>query len=162
MNESTRPATTFERSGDQGISITREFDAPVDRVFRAMHEPDLVAQWIGPSRLTTVEMTQENHHGGTWTLVQRDDEGNEYPFRGVVHGEPTPELSQRTFEWLPMKGHVSFETLRMTDLGNGRTRVNILSLFTSIEERDGMIDSGMREGVGDGYQRLDELLASTD
>ncbi len=154
--------TTIEKSGDQGIAITREFAAPVDRVFRAMHDPELVARWIGPSRLTTVEVTQENHHGGTWTLVQRDDEGNEYPFRGVVHGEPTPELSQRTFEWLPMKGHVSFETLRMTDLGNGRTRVNVLSLFTSVEERDGMIDSGMDEGVGDGYRRLDELLASTD
>jgi uncharacterized protein YndB with AHSA1/START domain len=106
-----------------------------------------------------VECTFEGSHGGTWTLVQRDPDGNEHGFRGVVHGEPTPELSQRTFEWLGMPGHVSFETMRIEDLGDDRCRVHGVSVFTTIEDRDGMAAS-MGDGVTEGYERLDELLAT--
>ena len=140
------------------IRTSREFDAPVDKVFRAHHDPELIPQWMGPKYLENVECTFEKSHGGTWTLVQRDPDGNEYGFRGVVHGEPTPELSQRTFEWLGMPGHVSFETMRIEDIGDGRCRVHGVSVFTTVEDRDGMANS-MGEGVNEGYERLDDLLA---
>jgi uncharacterized protein YndB with AHSA1/START domain len=151
--------TTIETPGSHAITITRDFDAPADKVFRAMTEPELIARWMGPKYLTNVETTNEARHGGTWTLVQRDPDGNEYAFRGVFHGEQTPELSIRTFEWLGMPGHVSFETLRLEDLGEGRTRAHNVSVFTSTEDRDGMA-SNMQQGVFDGYERLDELLES--
>ncbi len=129
-------------------------------MFRAHSDPELIAQWIGPKYLENVECTFEARHGGTWTLVQRDPDGNEHGFRGVVHGDPTPELTQRTFEWLGLPGHVSFETMRMEDLGDGRTRVHVSSVFMSVADRDGMAESGMSVGVNEGYQRLDELLAT--
>lgn len=151
---------TIETPGTHGITITREFDAPVDKVFRAMTDPELIARWMGPKYLTNVETTNDPRHGGTWTLVQRDPDGNEHGFRGVFHGEQTPELSMRTFEWLGMPGHVSFETLRLEDLGNGRTRAHNVSVFTSPEDRDGMASSGMDVGVREGYERLDEILES--
>ena len=141
------------------IRTSREFDAPVDKVFRAHHDPELIGKWMGPRYLENVECTFEARHGGTWTLVQRDPDGNEYGFRGTVHGEPTPELSQRTFEWLGMPGHVSFETMRIEDLGDGRCRVIGTSVFTTVEDRDGMAGS-MGPGVEQGYQRLDDLLAT--
>ena len=147
-------------AGSHAIAIDREFDAPVDKVFRAMTDPELIARWIGPKYLTNVEVTNNAQHGGTWTLVQRDPDGNEYGFRGVFHGEQTPELSMRTFEWLGLPGHVSFETLRLEDLGNGRTRAHSVSVFTSTEDRDGMASSGMDKGVREGYERLDEVLES--
>lgn len=153
MNEAT-----IEPVGTHAIAIVRDLDAPVDKVFRAMSEPELMAQWMGPRYLTNVESTSEMKHGGTWTLVQRDTDGNEYKFRGVLHGEQTPELSQRTFEWLGMPGHVAFETLRLEDLGDGRTRTHQVSVFTSAEDRDGMMSSGMHAGVNEGFERLDELL----
>ena len=149
--------TTIETPGTHAITITREFDAPVDKVFRAMTEPELIARWMGPKYLTNTEIVNEPHHAGTWKLVQRDPDGNEYAFRGVFHGEQTPELSMRTFEWLGMPGHVSFETLRLVDLGNGRTRADSVSVFTSTEDRDGMA-SNMESGVLEGYERLDEIL----
>ena len=90
-------------------------------------------------------------------MVQRDPDGNDYAFRGVFHGEQTPELSIRTFEWLGMPGHVSFETLRLVDLGNGRTRADSVSVFTSTEDRDGMA-ANMTSGVVEGYERLDQIL----
>jgi uncharacterized protein YndB with AHSA1/START domain len=149
--------TTIETPGTHAITITREFDAPVDKVFRAMTDPELIARWMGPKYLTNIETTNDPRHGGTWTLVQRDPDGNEYAFRGVFHGEQTPELSMRTFEWLGMPGHVSFETLRLEDLGNDRTRAHSVSVFTSTEDRDGMASS-MESGVYEGYERLDEVL----
>lgn len=151
---------TIQTPGSHAITISRDFDAPVGKVFRAMTEPELIGRWMGPKYLTNVEVTNDARHGGTWTLVQRDPDGNEHSFRGVLHGEPTPELSLRTFEWLGMPGHVSFEALRLEDLGDGRTRANSVSVFTSAEDRDGMASSGMETGVREGYERLDEVLAS--
>lgn len=153
----TRKAT-IEAEGTHAITMVRDFDHPVERVFRAMNEPELIAQWMGPKRLTNSDVTNEAHHGGTWTFTQRDADGNEYRFRGVFHGEQTPERSQRTFEWLGMPGHVSFETQRLEDLGDGRTRLHNVSVFTSPKDRDGMLGSGMATGVNEGYERLDALL----
>lgn len=148
---------TIETPGTHAITVSREFDAPVDKVFRAMTDPELIGRWMGPKYLTNVETTNDPRHGGTWTLVQRDPDGNDYAFRGVFHGEQTPELSIRTFEWLGMPGHVSFETLRLVDLGNGRTRADSVSVFTSTEDRDGMA-ANMTSGVVEGYERLDQIL----
>lgn len=156
----TKNDAVIETSGTHAITIVRDFDHPVALVFRAMTEPDLIAQWIGPKYLTNVEVTHDARHGGTWTLVQRDPDGNEHAFRGVMHGEQTPELSQRTFEWLGLPGHVSFETLRLEDLGGGRTRAHQVAVFTSPQDRDGMFASGMATGVNEGYERMDDLLRS--
>lgn len=150
----TREGTVVEKVGDHAISTTREFAASPETVFRAFHDPELVAQWIGPAYLENVEVTSGAEHGATWTLVQRDPDGNEYAFRGVVHGDASVESSFRTFEWLGMAGHVSFERLTFERLADDRTRVHGLSVFLSPEDRDGMFDT-----MGDGgYARLDPLL----
>lgn len=150
---------TIESVGTHGITIVREFDHPVDKVFRAHTEPDLIAQWIGPRGYEYIEVTNDSTHGGTWTLVQRAD-GAEFGFRGVFHGDATPELTVRTFEWLGMPGHVSLESLRIEDLGGGRCRVHNTSVLMTQGDRDGMRDSGMDRGVIQGYERMDEVLAT--
>ncbi|MET0450135.1 MAG: SRPBCC domain-containing protein [Aeromicrobium sp.] len=154
----TSKDATIEKDGTHAITIVRDFDHPVDKVFRAMTDPELIARWVGPRGYDNIEVTNDARHGGTWTLVQRNDAGDEFGFRGVFHGEQTPELSQRTFEWLGMPGHVSFERLTLEDLGDGRTRSRSVSVFTTTEDRDGMLDSGMDRGVNEGYERLDEVL----
>lgn len=153
MNEAT-----IEAEGTHAITIVRDFDCSVDKVFLAMSRPELMARWMGPRYLTNIETTSQPRHGGVWTFVQRDSDGSEFRFRGVLHGDPTPELSQRTFEWLGMPGHVSLETMRLEDLGDGRTRAHQVSVFTSAEDRDGMMSSGMHAGVNESFERMDELL----
>ena len=65
----------------------------------------------------------------------------------------------QTFEWEGMPGHIAVETATFEDLGDGRTKVTNVSLFHTTEERDGMLASGMEGGLGESYERMDELLA---
>jgi uncharacterized protein YndB with AHSA1/START domain len=144
--------------GQQRIIITREFNAPRDLVFRAHTEPALLEQWVGPRNLTMKMELFEPKDGGRWRFIHTDPQGNEYGFHGVHHGSPTPERMTRTFEFEGMPGHVSLETLSLEERG-GKTLARIVSVFQSAEDRDGMIQSGMEQGMNEGYERLDELLS---
>lgn len=146
--------------GKQEIIIEREFDAPRDLVFKACTDPELYVQWIGPRELTMTLETFEPENGGSWRYIQKDPDGNEYAFHGVNHEVLSPERIIGTFEFegLPEKGHVILETARFEELSGNRTKLTSQSVFQSVEDRDGMLQSGMEEGVNDSYDRLDELL----
>ena len=147
--------------GKQELFVTREFDAPRELVFRAHTDPKLFVQWMGPRDLNTNLVTFEPVSGGKWRFIQKDPDGNEFGFHGVFH-EVSPERVIQTFEFegLPESGHVVLETLRLEDLPNGRTRLTSQSVFQSVADRDGMLQAGMETGVVEGYERLDEILAT--
>ena len=140
------------------ITITREFDAPRDLVFRAHVDPELLVQWLGPRDLTTTIDRYDARDGGTWRYVQKDADGNEYGFHGVFHGTPSPEAIVQTFEFEGVPGHVMLDTTTL-EQRDGRTLMRTVSSFQSVEDRDGMIASGMEHGVRDSGDRLEELLA---
>ena len=145
--------------GSTAIVMRRTFDAPRELVHRAHVDPDLLKQWLGPKRLQMRVNEYDARHGGSYRFVHIDQDGTEYVFRGVFHGEQGIDGGMaRTFEWLGLPGHVSFETASFTE-HDGRTTVESTSVFTSVEDRDGMIASGMQTGVDEGFEKLDELLA---
>jgi uncharacterized protein YndB with AHSA1/START domain len=146
--------------GKQEISITREFDAPRELVFKACTDPTLVPQWWGPRSLSTEVDQMDVRPGGQWRFLNRDAEGNAYAFHGVYHDVLAPERIIDTFEFegLPEPGHVSLETMKLEDLPGGRTRLTVQSVFQSVADRDGMLQSGMEAGVKETYERLAELL----
>ena len=152
--------TVTAEPGNQLITVTRDFDAPVDVVFRAWTDPDLLKQWLGPRRLTTEIDRYELRAGGSWRYLQREADGREYAFHGVFHNDPSPDGFVQTFEFEGAPGHVSLDTLRLEALPDGRTRAHMNSVFQSVEARDGMIAAGMEGGMNEGFDRLDELLAS--
>jgi uncharacterized protein YndB with AHSA1/START domain len=147
-------------AGKQEIVVTREFDAPRELVFKAFTDPQLFVQWLGPRDLTMTLETFEPKTGGSWRYIHRDKEGNAYAFHGVNHEVTAPERIIQTFEFegLPEKGHVTLETARFEALPDGRTKLTMQSVFQSAADRDGMLQSGMEEGMNDSYDRLDELL----
>lgn len=146
--------------GKQEIIIEREFNAPREIVFKAFTDPKLYAQWLGPRELVMTLETFEPRNGGSWRYIQKDPDGNEYAFHGVNHEVLAPERIIGTFEFegLPEKGHVILETARFEALPGDRTKLTSQSVFQTVEDRDGMLQSGMEEGVNDSYDRLDELL----
>lgn len=140
------------------VDMTREFDAPRELLFRAHTEPDLLIQWLGPRKYRMTIDRFAARDGGTYRYVHSDDDGNEYGFRGVFHGDPTLDGMVQTFEFEGAPGHVSLDALTLEER-DGRTIVRVHSVFQSVEARDAMVEHGMGEGVEDGYNRLDELLA---
>ena len=159
MSAKNRTTITAE-PGKQELFITREFDAPPELVFKAHTDSNLFVQWLGPRGYTMRLETFEPRSGGRWRYNHRDSDGNEYGFHGVFH-EVSPERMIQTFEFegLPESGHVTLDTMRLEALPNGRTRLTAQSVFQSVADRDGMIQSGMERGVTEGYERLDEVLA---
>jgi uncharacterized protein YndB with AHSA1/START domain len=155
------PTQITAEPGKQEIFIRREFDAPQELVFKAFTDPELLVQWLGPRELTMTLKTFEPRNGGSWRYIHADQAGNEYGFHGVIHEVAAPQRIIQTFEFegLPEKGHVTLETARFEPLSGGRTKVTIQSVFQSVADRDGMLQSGMERGVNDSHDRLDELLA---
>jgi uncharacterized protein YndB with AHSA1/START domain len=161
MASKNRTQITAE-PGKQEIFITREFDAPRELVFKAHTDPELYVRWLGPRELEMILERFEPRAGGSYRYIHKDQAGNEYAFHGVNHEVLAPErlISTFEFEGLPEKGHVILGTVRFEALPGDRTRLTSQSVFQSVADRDGMVQSGMERGVNDGYDRLDEVLES--
>jgi uncharacterized protein YndB with AHSA1/START domain len=158
----TTTAAGLDVSAEPGtalITTEKVINGPRDLVFRCYQDPELVKQWMGPSRLTTTIDQWDFRHGGSWSFSQTDTDGSVYAFRGTFHGEPTPDQLVQTFEFLGFPGHVSLDTLHLVDQGDGTTLVQTISAFQSVEARDGMLSSGMTSGMDEGYQRLEQIVA---
>ena len=150
-------------SGKQEFFITREFDAPREMVFKAFTDPKLYVQWLGPRNMKMTLKIFDPRPGGMWRYEHTDPQGNTYGFHGVNHEVSPPELLIDTFEFegLPERGHVSLETARFEELPGGRTKLTLQSVFQSVADRDGMVESGMEKGITESFERLDDLLAKT-
>jgi len=159
MSSKNKTVVTAE-PGKQEVIITREFDAPRELVFKAHIDPQLYTQWLGPRGYEMVLDTFEPYSGGRYRYIHKDTNGNEFGFHGVFH-EISEERMIQTFEFegLPEGGHVTLDTMQLESLPGNRTRVTIQSLFQSVSDRDGMVQSGMERGVNEGYERLDQILA---
>ncbi len=151
--------TITAEPGKQELFITREFDAPRELVFKAHTDANLFVQWLGPRGYEMTLKTFEPLSGGKYRYIHKDKDGNEYGFHGVFH-TMSEELMIQTFEFegLPESGHVTLDTMRLEKLPGNRTRISIQSVYQSVSDRDGMIQSGMEHGVNDGYERLDEIM----
>lgn len=160
MSEQTDVKAELSTPGEREIHVERNFEAPRERVFAAYTDPELIPKWWGPYGTTTVVAELDARAGGRWRFVSQDSNGEEAAFRGVFREVVAPERIVWTFEWEGMPGHVSVETARFEDLGDGRTKVTSDTVFHTGAERDGMLDSGMERGMNETFARLDELLAS--
>lgn len=154
----SRNSTQIEALPDvPAIRITREFDAPVERVFRAWVDPDLFVRWVGPRSIDTTIDVWDARTGGSWRYTSR--RGDEvYGFYGSFHEVRPSERLVQTFTWDGAPDGVSLETMTFEDLGDGRTRTVGLSVVESFEIRDMILASGMDTGIVEGYEKLDELL----
>ena len=142
---------------EREIRIERIFNAPRERVWKALTDPALVAQWWGRGNKLVIER-MEVHRGGHWRFVEHGPDGV-HGFEGRYREVTPPERVVQTFEWDGMPGHVAIETLILEDLGDGRTKIVNISLFHTTEERDGMLHSGMEQGLNQSYAALDRVLA---
>ena len=154
-----RQAQITAPPGQPVVEIVREFDAPADRVFRAHVDPELVVQWLGPRRLRMRLEQWDIRRGGSYRYVHVDEDGTEYGFWGAVHDVQPDRSITQTFGFDPEPDNPSFDRAEFTDLGDGRTRLRVVSVTHDVATRDAMLRSGMEDGMQQSYERLDELLA---
>ena len=144
-------------AGTPFVDTEREFDAPAELVHRAFLEPDLIVQWLGPRKYEMEIDKFDARAGGAYRYIHRNAEA-EWAFHGVFHSLAIDNMVQ-TFEFEGYPGHVSLDQVVIEDIGGGRSRIRGHSVFQSVADRDGMIENGMSDGVEEGYDRLDELMA---
>ena len=141
------------------ITITREFDAPADRVFRAWEDPELVRLWMGPRSIDMDITTWDCRTGGSYRYAAHRDGEEIARFYGSFHESRPGERLVQTFTYEGSPDGVCLETMTFEPLEGGRCRITGVSVVESLEIRDQILASGMDVGVNEGFEKLDELLA---
>jgi uncharacterized protein YndB with AHSA1/START domain len=113
---------------------------------------------VGPKDYTTTINKLKPKPSGQWRFVQHASDGKEYGFQGVYHSVIPPEQIISTFEFEGAPGHVSLETLSLKEQ-HEKTKLTNTSVFQTIEHRDRMLKSGMKEGTAETMDRLARILA---
>jgi uncharacterized protein YndB with AHSA1/START domain len=140
------------------IRITHDFTATPAQVFQAHVDPELFARWVGPDNIHVTVDYWDARPGGSWRYVAAHGD-DEHGFHGCFHEVRSDQIVQ-TFTWEGQPNGVALETLRFVERGSGRTRLQGQSLVDSFEARDGWLNSGMENGVNQGYAKLQALLAA--
>jgi uncharacterized protein YndB with AHSA1/START domain len=126
-------------------------------VWQAFTDPKQLAQWWGRGNEVVIEK-MEFRPGGHWRFVEKTGQGDQ-GFEGRFGEIKELERMVRTFEWDGMPSHVMLETVTFEELGERRTKVVTVSLAHTNEDRDGLMNMGMAEGLNQSYAALDALLA---
>jgi uncharacterized protein YndB with AHSA1/START domain len=142
---------------DREVAMTRVFDAPRTLVFEAWTNPKLVPRWmLGPEGWTMPVCEIDLRPGGAWHFVWRRSDGTEMGMRGEYREVAPPERLVSTESW----GGDWPETVNTLLLSeeNGKTTVTQTILYPSKEARDAALKTGMKDGVVQSFDRLDECL----
>jgi uncharacterized protein YndB with AHSA1/START domain len=153
-------AATFNVTtpGDNSIVIRRDFDALPDKVWRALTEPEHLRRWLGDPSFPLTACEMDVRVGGTYRWVFTQPNG---PGVMGVHGtydevdRPHRIVSTEQFDDYPGP---SINTLLLNRRSDGRTAMTLTVRYVDREMRDGWIASGMTDGLGRGYERLDDAL----
>jgi uncharacterized protein YndB with AHSA1/START domain len=152
----TQRTITTTLPSDTEIKMTRTFDAPRHLVWAAITRPEHIKRWWG--RGNELDVTLDFRPGGSYRYVEHAEDGNEYAFRGEIREIVPEERVVQTFEFEGMPGHVAVETMTLEE-ADGKTTITTTSSFTTKEDRDGMLSSGMETGANQSYDALEALLA---
>src|SRR3954470_5839251 len=156
------PATTgsaiLTLPSDTEILMVREFDAPRELVFKAYTTPDLVKRWWAGKRGTVTIVEIDLRVGGRWRYVMVADGGFEVAFHGAYQEVVANEklVNTEIFEGAPDAG-AAIVTCTFEDIGDGRTRLHMLTGVESQEIRDAIIATGMESGAQEGLDILEQI-----
>ena len=139
--------------GKQVIVITREFDLPLELLFKAYEEPEIVEQWMG-----TKVLKLENKNHGSYRFETTDPKGNRHGFNGVIHEFLPNKKIIRTFEMENTPFEVSLEFLEFEALTDDTSRLNMLMVYRSVEQRDEILKLPFAQGINWAHNRLQEAV----
>jgi uncharacterized protein YndB with AHSA1/START domain len=141
--------------GKHDLTITREFDLPVELLFKAYTEPEIVAQWMG----TKVLKLENKQHGG-YQFETTDAKGN-VVFRGngVIHEFCPNQKITRTFQMENTPFDVQLEFLEFIKLTDDTSKINIHTVYRSVALRDQMLTLPFAQGINMAHNRLQDIVS---
>lgn len=142
------------QDGKQELTITREFDLPVELLFKAHIEPEIVEQWMSTKVL---KLEGKNH--GSYQFVTTDPEGNKHGFNGTIHEFVPDSKITRTFEMESGSFGVQLEFLEFEKLTDDTSKLSIHSVFKSVEQRDQLLKLPFEWGLNMAHDRLQEIVS---
>lgn len=140
--------------GKQELVITREFDLPLELLFKAYVEPDIVEQWMG-----TKVLKLENKKHGSYQFETTDPRGNKYGFNGVIHEFTPNEKITRTFEMENTPYSVWLEFLKFEQLTDNTSKLSMHVIYESVAQRDQILQLPFAQGVNMAHNRLQEIVS---
>jgi uncharacterized protein YndB with AHSA1/START domain len=139
--------------GKQELVITREFDLPLELLFKAYVEPEIVEQWMG-----TRVLKLENKKHGSYQFETTDPKGNKHGFNGVIHEFSPNRKITRTFEMENTPFGVQLEFLEFEKLTDDTSRLTMHVLYKSGALRDQMLKLPFAQGINMAHNRLQEVV----
>ena len=139
--------------GKQELLITREFDLPVDLLFRAYTEAEIIEQWMG----TKVLKLENRPHGG-YLFETTDPKGNKHRFNGAIHEFVNDQKITRTFEMEGAGLAIQLEYLQFESLSEGTSKLTIQSIYRSVELRNQQLRMPFVQGINWAHNRLQEAV----
>ena len=140
-------------NGKQELVITREFDLPLELLFKAYIEPDIVEQWMG----TKVLKLENKKHGG-WQFETTDPKGNKYGFNGVIHELSPNRKIIRTFEMENTPFGVQLEIYEFEQLTDDTSQLSMHVIYESVAQRDQMLQLPFAQGINMAHNRIQDIV----
>ena len=144
-----RKTKIHAEDGKQELTITREFELPVELLFKAHVEPEIVEQWMG----TKVLKLESRKHGG-YQFETTDPTGGKHGFNGVIHEFLTDRKITRTFEMEGTPFEAWLEYLEFEPITQETSRLNMHVVYRSVELRDQMLKLPFAQGINMAHDRL--------
>jgi uncharacterized protein YndB with AHSA1/START domain len=141
--------------GKHDIVITREFDLPLELLFRAFTEPELIEQWMG-NKVRKFEAKKY----GNWHFEKKDDKGNiVFEADGVIHEFIPNRKITRTFEMYNTPFGVQLEITEFEKLTDDTSKVNMHTIYESVAQRDEVLKLPFKQGINWAHNRLEEVMS---
>jgi uncharacterized protein YndB with AHSA1/START domain len=140
--------------GKQDLTITREFELPMELLFKAHVEPDIVEQWMG-----TKVLKLEGKKHGSYQFETTDPKGNKYRFNGAIHDFSPNRKIIRTFEMENMPFGVQLEFYEFEKLTDGTSKLSMHVIYQSAAQRDQVLKMGMTQGINMAHNRLQDVVS---
>ncbi len=140
--------------GKQELVITREFDLPLELLFKAYAEPEIIEQWMG-----TKVLKLENKKHGSYQFETTDPRGNKHGFNGVIHEFNPNQKIVRTFEFENTSFGVQLEILAFEKLTDDTSKLSIHTIYESVAQRDQQLQMPFTQGINMAHNRLQDIVS---
>lgn len=148
-----RKTKIHAEDGKQELTITREFDLPLELLFKAYEEPELIEQWMG-----TKVLKLENKKHGSYQFETTDPKGNKHGFNGTIHEFLPDKRITRTFEMENSPFGVQLEFLEFEKITDDASKLTMHVIYRSVDLRDQMLKLPFEWGINMAHNRIQEIL----